>query len=228
MDNNILRDSGYLLLVEDEPVVQESNKKILERRGHTIRQAYTLAEAWAIIDKEMPRAIVLDIQLPDGNGLDFLRELRKSSSVPVLMLTAMGTPQHIIQGLEAGGDDYLPKPYDLSVFLMRLTALLRRASLIPETMGIGPIRVDLASNKAYLNGIDMGLSQKEASLLQQFVQYPEQVLGAEYLYEKVWGQKMLGQEVSLKVAISKLRTKLIGSGYAIVALRGEGYCFERE
>ena len=228
MDSNIQRESGYLLLVEDEPNVQDSNKKILERRGYTIRLAYTLAEARAIIAKEMPRAIVLDIQLPDGNGLDFLREVRKISSVPVLMLTALGTPQHIIQGLEAGGDDYLPKPYDLSVFLMRLTALLRRASLIPETVGVGPIKVDLASNKAYLNGEDMGLSQKEASLLQQFVQYPEQILSTEYLYQKVWGQRMLGQEVSLKVAISKLRTKLMGSGYVIVALRGEGYCFERE
>jgi len=220
--------SGYLLMVEDEPAVQANNKKILERRGYTVRQAYTLAQAREFIAEEMPRAIVLDIHLPDGLGLDFLKELRKTSNVPVLMLTAMGTPKDIIRGLELGGDDYLPKPYDLTVFLMRLTALLRRAAIIPEILGIGPIKVDVASSKAFFNDTDMGLSQKELSLLQQFMQQPEEMLSAEYLYEKVWGQKMLEKDNSLKVAISKLRSKLQGSGYTIVASRGEGYCFERE
>jgi len=220
--------SGYLLMVEDEPAVQANNKKILERRGYTVRQAYTLAQAREFIAEEMPRAIVLDIHLPDGLGLDFLKELRKTSNVPVLMLTAMGTPKDIIRGLELGGDDYLPKPYDLTVFLMRLTALLRRAAIIPEILGIGPIKVDVASSKAFFNNTDMGLSQKELSLLQQFMQQPEEMLSAEYLYEKVWGQKMLEKDNSLKVAISKLRSKLQGSGYTIVASRGEGYCFERE
>jgi len=220
--------SGYLLMVEDEPVVQDNNKKILERRGYRVRQAYTLAEARAIIAEEMPRAIVLDIHLPDGLGLDFLQELRKTSNVPVLMLTAMGTPEDIIKGLEVGGDDYLPKPYDLKVFLVRLTALLRRASIIPEVLSIGPIKIDIASSKAFVNDIDLALSQKELSLLQQFIQQPEEMITAEYLYEKVWGQKMLGQDNALKVAISKLRSKLSDSGYTITASRGEGYCFERE
>jgi len=218
---------GYLLLVEDNLIVQANNKKTLEQRGYALRQAFTLAEARAIIAEGMPRAIVLDIQLPDGDGIELLRELRKHSNVPVLMLTAMGAPHNIIRGLEAGADDYLPKPYDVSVFHMRLAALLRRASLIPESLGIGPIRIDMASNKAYLDGEDMGLQLKELSLLQQFVQYPGKVLPTEYLYEKVWGQKMLGQDNALKVAISKMRAKLADSGYTIVASRGEGYCLER-
>ena len=119
--------SGYLLMVEDEPAVQENNKKMLLRRGYSLRQAYTLSEASAIIAEESPRAIVLDIQLPDGNGIDFLRELRQTSNVPVLMLTAMATSRDIIAGLEAGGDDYLSKPYERSAFLMRVEALLQRA-----------------------------------------------------------------------------------------------------
>jgi len=124
-------EKDYLLLVEDEPVVQENNKKILERRDYRIRQAYSMAEAWSIIADEPPGAIILDIQLPDGSGLDFLSELRKTSSVPVLILTAMGTPQDIIRGLEAGGTDYLTKPYSLAVFLERIEVLTaRRASRI--------------------------------------------------------------------------------------------------
>ncbi|MCL2617834.1 MAG: response regulator transcription factor [Defluviitaleaceae bacterium] len=220
-------EGGYLLMIEDEPVVQANNKKMLERRGFCIRQAFTLAEAREIISKEMPRAIVLDVNLPDGLGLDFLREVRKTSNVPVLILTANGTDDDIIQGLEAGGDDYLPKPYDQTVFFMRITALLRRSSLLPEALGIGPIRINLASSKAYLYNEDMGLQQKELSLLQQFVQHPEEMLSPDFLYEKVWGQKMLGQDNALKVAISKLRSKLSSSGYTITVSRGEGYCFER-
>ncbi|MCL1895838.1 MAG: response regulator transcription factor [Clostridiales bacterium] len=225
----MMGNKGYLLLVEDEPLVQANNKKILERRGYAVRQAYSLAEAWeAVNGEEAPGAIVLDIQLPDGSGLEFLHELRKSSNIPVLILTAMGTPQDIVLGLEAGGDDYLPKPYDLPVFLMRVQALLRRASLVPDALEIGRIRIDTASNKAFIKGEDIGLQQKELSLLMQFMQRPDEVLGAEYLYEKVWGQKMAGDAGALKVAISKLRSKLAGSGYTIVASRSQGYCLEEE
>ncbi|MCL2386590.1 MAG: response regulator transcription factor [Defluviitaleaceae bacterium] len=220
---------GYILMVEDEPVVQANNKKILERRGYVTRQAFSLAEARKHIKAETPRAIVLDINLPDGSGLDFLQELRKTSNIPVLMLTAMGTQEDIIHGLEAGGDDYLPKPYDLAVFLVRINALLRRASLLPESLDIGSIRIDIPSGKAYVNNVDMNLPPKELSLLQQFTQHPEQMLTNEFLYEKVWGQKLLaGSDNSLKVAISKLRHKLDGSGFTITTAWGEGYCFERE
>jgi len=120
---------GYLLLVEDEPVVQANNKMVLERRGYALRQAYTLEEARAMVAEELPRAIILDIQLPDGNGLDLLHEVRKVSNIPVLVLTAMGTPKDIIKGLEAGGDDYLTKPHDLHTFLKRLEALLHKSNV---------------------------------------------------------------------------------------------------
>ncbi|MCL2286662.1 MAG: response regulator transcription factor [Firmicutes bacterium] len=219
---------GYLLLVEDEPLVQANNKKILERHGYEVKQAFTLAEARAIIAKELPGAIVLDLQLPDGFGVDFLKELRKTSRIPVLLLTALGTPADIIKGFEAGGDDYLPKPYDTTVFLMRIGALLRRTSMIPDALTIGPIRIDVPASKAYLHGEDMGLQPKELSLLLQFMQQPEQMLTAEYLYEKAWGQEIMGQHGAIKVAISKLRAKLFDSGYTITTSRGEGYCFERE
>ena len=218
---------GYLLLVEDDPTIQANNKKILARRGYAIRQAFSLAEARKHVEEEPPRAIVLDVQLPDGIGLDFLQELRKTMDIPVLMLTARGTPQDIIQGLESGGDDYLTKPYDLSIFVMRVEALLRRASIIPNALVVGPIRLEPSSAKAYINGEDMVLSQKEYALLQQFVQHPDRIYDAEQLYEKVWGQKMLEDDTSLKVAISKLRGKLAESGYTITASRGEGYYLEQ-
>jgi len=223
MDNK-----GYLLLVEDEPAVQANNKMVLERRGYRLRQAYNLAEARAAVAEEMPAAIVLDIQLPDGNGLNFLQELRKTSNIPVLMLTAMSTSEDVIQGLEAGGDDYLTKPHELSVFLKRVEALLRRASLIPDTLAIGSIKIDTASGRAYINGEDMNLQQKEYVLLQHFMQYPDKSFTAEVLYEKLWGQKMFEDDNAVKKAVSKLRAKLENSGYTIVKSRSEGYILEKE
>lgn len=223
-----MNDDGYILLVEDEPIIQKKNRNILVRHGYSVRQAYTLAQARELISDESPRAIILDIGLPDGSGLDFLYELRQSSTAPVLMLTAMGTPEDIIRGLEAGGDDYLAKPYELPVFLARVQTLLRRASMIPDALSLGPIRIEVSSGKAYLNNNDMGLSQKEFALLQQFLQNPEKILTAEYIYKKAWGQKMHGDENALKVAISRLRAKLADSGWTVAASRGEGYCFERE
>ena len=218
----------YILMVEDEPVVQKNNKLLLERRGYKTKQAYTLAEAWEIIKQAPPTAIILDVQLPDGLGLDFLRDLRKTSSVPVLMLTALDTPEDIITGLDSGGDDYLTKPYDRAVFVSRVAALMRRAVIIPDIVNIGSIRIDISSGKAYFNDEDLQLQQKEFALLQQFVQHPNKAFDHEYLYEKVWGQKLLGNDNSLKVAISKLRSKLSGTGYTIYSSRGEGYSLEIE
>jgi len=220
-------ENSYLLLIEDEPAVQANNMKILQRHGYKVKQAYTLEEAKTFIGEEPPAGIILDLRLPDGNGLDFLTKLRKKSDIPVLILTAHGSPEDVILGFDLGTDDYLTKPYDLSVFLVRVENLLRRASVVPETLEYGLIKLYPASGTALLDGEDMMLSQKEYSILQLMVQNPEKVLSAEYIYEKVWNQEMLESDTSLKVAIARLRKKLINSAYTITASRGEGYYLER-
>jgi DNA-binding response OmpR family regulator len=226
--NSSKRDAGYLLLVEDEQAVQENNMKILKRRGYEIKQAYSLEEARNIIKVSPPKGIILDLRLPDGSGLEFLQELRKKSSIPVLILTAMGERDDILSGFQYGSDDYLTKPYDLSLFLMRVEALLRRADAIPEELEYSELKLFPISNTAMLNGVDMLLSQKEYALLQLFVQNPDKILSAEYLYEKVWGHEMIEKDTSLKVTISKLRNKLDGSSFKITASRREGYYLERD
>ena len=226
MDN---RD--YLLLVEDDPMIQTSNKRFLERRGYTLRQAFTLKEAREIMAEKPPRAIVLDVMLPDGNGVEFLTKLRETSNVPVLMLTALGTRDDILKALSAGGDNYLTKPYDRYVFLSHVEALLRRSEMLAEMIVLGPIKVEPGSGKAYLDGEDMLLTQKEFLLLQQFVQHPNKILMSDYLYEKAWSQEMRHDDASLfslKNTIHKLRKKLSGSGYTITSEYGEGYMLELE
>jgi len=217
-----------ILLVEDNKDIMTINRETLKMEGFRVLEAKTVSEARTRVKETRPDLIVLDISLPDGNGLALCEELRGSDNVPILFLTALGTKQDIVAGFNVGGDDYLPKPYDTEVLVMRVKSLLRRTKQIPDTFAYGSIRVNMAAGKAYVNDEDIGLQQKELNLLVQFMQQPGQVLQVDKLYEKVWGQKMMGQDNALKVAISKLRTKMQGTGYTIASSRGEGYYLEME
>jgi len=221
--------TSYILLVDDDPLFQEQNSALLEHRNYPVRLAYTLAEARSIIAEEgIPRAIVLDVLLPDGNGVDFLRELRNTANVPVLMLTSMKTKGDFLKGMSAGCDNYLTKPYDSKIFITHLEALLRRSAIVPDAITLGPIKVIPASGKAFLNDEDMQLSLKEFSLLQQFIQNKDKVLITKDLYKKIWGQEMLAGDLSINSAVYRLRKKLRGSGYTITAEYKEGYLFETD
>lgn len=220
-----------ILLVEDNKDIQLVNKKILEKqRIYNVRLAMDLAEARERIMENVPDIIVLDIMLPDGSGLDFLKEIRdgQAKNVPVLLLTALGTSEDVVAGLKSGGDDYLAKPYDYNVLLARIEALLSRAERVPETITKGAMIIKVPSNEVFINGEKLRLSQIEFCLLLKFVQNEELMMSSDYLYEQVWGQQMVGDNVALKNAVYKLRGKLVNSGYTIVSERGGGYCFERK
>jgi DNA-binding response OmpR family regulator len=116
-----------VLCVEDNPQVQMLNKPLLEAKGFAVELAMTLAEAREAVGRSMPDVIILDMRLPDGSGLDFLRELRKTSAVPVIALTVKKEDADIIEGMESGCDDYVPKPYSFPVLYTRIEGLLRRA-----------------------------------------------------------------------------------------------------
>lgn len=219
-----------ILLVEDNEKILRGNKRMLEWESYTIDAAATLAEARAKMAEAHPDCIVLDIMLPDGDGLDFMRELRGSvnAGVPVLLLTGLTTQEDILRGLKSGGDDYLTKPYDFEILLARIEALLRRSQRVPERITKGYLTLDVAASVALNNGVDLLLTQKEFALLLIFVQNPERFIGGEYLYEKVWAQPQTGDTSALKSTIKRLRGKIEGSGWQIAWSRGEGYCLERE
>ena len=217
-----------ILLVEDNEQIMQGNERMLKRRGYEVITALTLAQARIAICAQMPDLFVLDIMLPDGSGLDFMAELRKYSQTPILLLTGLTTPEDIVRGLTAGGDDYLAKPYDFGVLLARVEALLRRAQQVPEYIHKGRLRLDVTADVATLDGDDLLLSQKEFSLLLIFLQNEERFISAEYLYEKVWKQPMTVDSNALRSTLKRLRVKLEGSGYRITLSRGEGYQFEKE
>lgn len=217
-----------ILLVEDNKDVQAFNKFLLEEQGFNIETAMTLHAARKLFIKRAPDAIVLDIGMPDGNGLDFLKELRILSKVPVLILTGYKNDDNIVNGFNSGCDDYLSKPYTFEVLLARLKRLLQSAAYVPARLEYGPLKIEVLSGQAFLNGEDMLLTQKEIALLLLFTQNEGRFMSAEYLYKKVWGQPMNKNVGAVKYQVSNLRKKLEDSGYIISSTRGEGYCFKKE
>jgi len=218
-----------ILCVEDDVVILKNNRAALSANGYKVLQSETLAHARELLTTKKPDGMVLDILLPDGSGLELLHELRAAGSrMPVLLLTAWGKAADVARGLRAGANDYLAKPFEYEVLLARLETMFRNAELMPDAVSHGPVSVDILSRQAFLGGENMFLTQKEVSLLQLFVQNPGKIIEADYLYEKVWGQPLAGNDNAMKVMMSKLRAKLQGSGYTITASRGEGYCYEME
>jgi len=218
-----------VLCVEDEIAILENNKKALLDEGYSVLTAETLAEAREMMKKHSPDAIVLDIMLPDGLGLDFLKELRdRGNKTPILLLTAWSKPSDIAYGLRAGANDYLSKPFYYEVMLARVEAMIRNAEQIPERITHHLLEIDVLSSQAYLDGVNMLLTQKEIALLQFFIQHEGRIVSAEFIYEKIWSQPMNNDASTLKSHISNLRKKLASSGYTITSVRNQGYCFEKD
>jgi len=216
-----------ILLVEDDKKVQGFNKRLLAGEGFVVQTAMTLADARGILEQQATDAMILDIGMPDGNGLDFLRELRQTSGIPVLMLTGYGETSDVIKGFESGCDDYLRKPYTFEELLARLKRLLYRAEQLPETVTRGALTLNILAKEAFLDGEDLMLTPKDFALLQYFVQNEGRTLDRDVVYEKVWGRPMAGDSQALGSAVSRLRKKLTGCGYTISGEYRNGYRFER-
>jgi len=218
-----------VLIVEDDLKILRNNRKAIEDAGYIALTAADLTQAKEHLAYQIPDAIVLDIMLPDGNGLDFLAELREAGSkIPVIMLTAWGKPSDIARGLKLGANDYLPKPFEYEVLLARLEAMFRNLDQMPDMIVKGALTLKLTSDEAFINGINLLLSRKEFSLLLFFVQHENSTMSTEYIYGKVWGMDMNNDPNAEKVMVSRLRKKLKGCGYNINTVRGEGYCFLKE
>jgi len=217
-----------VLCVEDEIKILENNRKALTDAGYIALTAENLQQAREHLAKQTPDAIILDIMLPDGNGLDLLGELRKAGSkIPILMLTAWGKPSDIARGLNLGANDYLSKPFEYEVLLARLEAMFRNMEHVPEALVVGPLKLDLFANIAYLNDVNLKLTQKDFDILLLLSQNEDVPYKAESIYERIWAQPMMGDKNAIQAAISKLRKKIERSGYDIKMIRRKGYVFKK-
>ena len=217
-----------ILLVEDNQKIMEANAFKFTREGYEVACALTLAEAREFLATNRPDLIILDIMLPDGNGIEFVNEIKQKAEIPILFLTGLSTPADIIRGLKAGGDDYLVKPYLFDELFARVEAVMRRYAHFPEIIKKGNLTIDILAGIAKSNGQDLLLAKKEYALLLIFIQNEERFVKANYLYEAVWGAPMGSDTTALKGAIKRLRAKIKGCGWSIGWYRGEGYIFEKE
>jgi len=217
-----------ILLVEDNADVQDYNRHLFTKQGFTVVIAMTLSEASVALEREKPDIIVLDIGMPDGSGLDFLREIKKKTEIPVLMLTGYDKDDDVLRGFDFGCDDYLKKPYIFGELLARLKTLLKSAQAVPDKISYGALKLDILSGKAFLYNKDLCLSQKEFAMLLLFTKNKDCFLSAGFIYEKIWGQLLASDTRALTSQIYRLRQKIAGSGYDIITKRGYGYCFRAE
>ena len=217
-----------ILLVEDNPHIQRINSAALRMEGYQTLEAATAAECLSLLQDHEVDLILLDIMLPDGNGIALCAELRERYDVPILFLSALGENRDIITALRAGGDDYLAKPYDIDVLLARVEARLRAAAREKRQYRIGDLTLDTVARIGYCAGSDLLLTQKEFSLLLQLARRPEHGLRKEALYEAVWGRPMAADSAALYTAVSRLNAKLAeaSSRLTISYLRGQGYQLE--
>jgi DNA-binding response OmpR family regulator len=217
-----------ILCVEDELDVLENNRKALEDAGYTVLCAANVTQARDILAKNNPGAIVLDIMLPDGNGLDYLKELRESGNkIPIIMLTAWDKPSDVARGLRLGANDYLSKPFEYDELLARIERMFSNLEQIPQQIMRGPLIMHVRAMEVHFGNNKIKLPPVEFYLLQLLVENEGAVLKAEYLYEHVWGADMNGDPGAIKSTVYRLRKKLEGSGYAISAIYGGGYRFEK-
>jgi two-component system, OmpR family, response regulator MprA len=217
-----------ILVVDDERAVRESLRRALELEGYEIELAEDGAQALERLDDQPePDAMVLDVLMPGVDGLEVSRTLRrKGSKVPILMLTARTQVEDRVEGLDAGADDYLTKPFALEELLARVRALLRRtAEGTGETLRFADIELDPGTREVRREGERIELTRTEFSLLELFLLNPRQVLTRSLIFERVWGYDFGFASNSLDVYIGYLRRKTEAGGKSrlIHTVRGVGY-----
>lgn len=219
-----------ILMIEDDSGLCRGISFALEQEGYGTAAAKTIAEGRRLLEKEKPDAVLLDLNLPDGDGIDFCRELRRTSEVPVLMLTARDLEVDEIMGLKSGADDYITKPFSLSVLKVRLEKILqrrKRTEAESQVLSSGEIHLDLQKLKAFQGEKELELSMTEFRLLQYFLENKNHVLLKEQILRRIWdADGNFVEENTLSVNISRLRRKIGGTG--IRTIQGMGYLWEEK
>jgi two-component system, OmpR family, response regulator TctD len=218
-----------LLLVEDDPSMRSTLARSLGRRGFQVSACGDGSQALALWRAAPPDVVVLDLSLPGLDGLQVLEHARRAGlATPVLILTARGTVGDRVLGLNAGADDYLPKPFDLDELEARLRALARRAAgplgeALPPRTTLGGLEHDKESGAFYHAGQVLELTPREAALLQALMARPGHAVAKERLFELVFPGEADVQYEAVEVVVYRLRKKLAPTGVALVTLRGLGY-----
>ncbi|HYI22009.1 MAG TPA: response regulator transcription factor [Candidatus Limnocylindrales bacterium] len=216
-----------ILLVEDEPRMAAAIRRVLAAEHYTTDLAQDGEEALAFIDGHRYDVVVLDRMLPGISGDDVLRAMRdKGIATPVLMLTALSALEHRVEGLDAGADDYLPKPFAFSELLARIRALTRRRpDLVPQRLAAGDIQLDPDRHQVTVDGQSELLSAREYALLGYLIRHADQVVTRQQILDSVWGAEpdVYSNVVDLYVHYLRRKLETLGRKDALRTVRGVGY-----
>ena len=219
-----------ILIVEDDKSLINGLSFAIKKQGYELDIARTSAEADEIWENRKYALVILDVSLPDGSGFDICKNIRQTSKVPIIFLTAADEETDVIMGLDIGGDDYITKPFKLAVLMARINAILRRSSHFSEEnteLNSNGITVELLKGKVYKDGKQIDLTTSEYKLLCLFMENPDIIFSAEHILSKLWDcNENYIDNNALTVYIRRLRAKIEddpSKPKMIVTVRGMGY-----
>ncbi len=220
-----------VLVVDDDLTVRDVVRRYLELAGHQVALADNGEDALVWIAANRPDLVVLDLMLPGIDGLEVCRRLRRTSTVPVVMLTALGEEENRIAGLQLGADDYVTKPFSPRELALRVSSVLRRVSPAPlaGSLADGDLALDVNARRATRAGADLALTTREFDLLAYFLTHPGEAFTREQLLDKVWGWDF-GDQSTVTVHVRRLREKIEttpAKPTRIATVWGVGYRYDR-
>jgi two-component system response regulator MprA len=215
-----------ILVIEDEERIVRFLQRGLTYEGYDVKSALDGESGLELAEASPPDLVVLDVMLPELDGLEVCRQLRQTGDIPILMLTAKDAVEDRVRGLDAGADDYLVKPFALDELLARIRALLRRTkSEVPPVLNYVDLKLDTGTHQAFRGERSVELTAKEYELLELFMRHPRQVLTRDVIFDRVWSYDFGGESNIIEVYVRYLRQKLEADGEArlIHTVRGVGY-----
>jgi len=217
------------MIIDDEPQMRKLIRMFLEKEGYTVVEATDGVHALSLITKTNPQLLLVDVMMPYMDGFTFAKEVKRTSTIPLIFLSAKGDEWDKIQGLKLGGDDYIVKPFLPGELLARIESVLRRSyqnKPAADTLTVGPLLIDNRAHTVSLNGKPLLLTLKEFGMLHVLAKNKGRVYSREQLLQIVWGEEHQSSERTVDTHIKTLRLKMGNNGELIETVWGIGYKFE--